>query len=147
LGYTAHEHCRPADDEAPPKDKPLFWMGSSLKDLSAFPLEVRRVMGFALRQAQQGGKHVHAKPLKGFKGAGVLEVVADHATDTYRGVYTVKFAGAVYVLHAFQKKSKSGIKTPKAELDLVGRRLRLAKEHYEAWIEAQDPDAGGGDAG
>jgi phage-related protein len=136
----------PTDEETPPDDRPLFWMGSSRKDLSDFPLEVKRVVGFALRQAQQGGKHVHAKPLKGFKGAGVLEVVADHATDTYRGVYTVKFAGAVYTLHAFQKKSKSGIKTPKADLDLIERRLRQAKEHYEAWIEAQEADTGGGDA-
>jgi phage-related protein len=137
----------PAGDETPAEDKPLFWMGSSLKDLSAFPLEVRRVMGFALRQAQRGGKHVHAKPLKGYKGAGVLEVVADHVTDTYRGVYTVKFRGAVYALHAFRKKSKSGIKTPKADLDLIERRLKLAKEHYEAWIEEQRAgEDGGGDA-
>ncbi|MBX9628840.1 MAG: type II toxin-antitoxin system RelE/ParE family toxin [Gemmataceae bacterium] len=125
------------EEEAPP-DKPLFWIGSSLDDLSGFPPEVKRVMGFALRQAQQGGKHVHAKPLKGQKGAGVLEVVADHDSDTYRGVYTVKFKGAVYVLHAFQKKSKSGIKTPKPDLDLVERRLKTAKEHYESWIAAQE---------
>ena len=118
-------------------------MGSSLDDLSDFPLEVKRMMGFALRQAQQGGKHVHAKPLKGQKGAGVLEVVADHDTDTYRGVYTVKFKGAVYVLHAFQKKSKSGNKTPKPDLDLIERRLKMAKDHYENWIETRSAEEDG----
>lgn len=134
--------------ETPPEDKPLFWMGSSLDDLSAFPLEVKRVMGFALRQAQQGGKHVQAKPLRGQKGASVLEVVEDHDGDTFRGVYTVKFRGAVYVLHAFQKKSKSGIKTPKPDLDLIASRLKLAKEHYANWREEQaDSEAGDGDAG
>ncbi|MBX9582525.1 MAG: type II toxin-antitoxin system RelE/ParE family toxin [Gemmataceae bacterium] len=132
------------EEEPPPEDKPLFWLGSSRDDLSAFPLEVKRVMGFALRQAQQGGKHIHAKPLKGFKGAGVLEVVADHATNTYRGVYTVRFRGAVYVLHAFQKKSKSGIKTPKPDLDQVERRLKLAKEHYESWSQSEGEEGGGG---
>jgi phage-related protein len=137
---------KPKDEESPP-DKPLFWMGSSLDDLSGFPLGVKKVMGFALRQAQKGGKHVNAKPLKGQKGAGVLEVVADHDTDTYRGVYTVKFRGAVYVLHAFQKKSKSGTKTPKPDLELVGRRLKSAKEHYESWSAAQRKrGAGSGDA-
>jgi phage-related protein len=94
------------------RDKPLFWMGSRRDDLSAFLIEVKKVMGFALRQAQQGRKHADAKPLKGRKGASVLEVVADFDTDTYRAVYTVKFWRAVYMLHAFQKKSKSGIKTP-----------------------------------
>jgi phage-related protein len=129
-----------------PRDKPLFWIGSSLDDLSEFPLPVKKVMGFALRQAQKGGRHTDAKPLKGQKGASVLEVVADFDTDTYRAVYTVKFRRAVYVLHAFQKKSKSGIKTPKHELDLVERRLRAAKEHYESWIATQEAeDDGDGD--
>ena len=113
--------------------KPLYWIGSSQEDLKAFPKEVCRVMGFALRQAQGGGKHIDAKPLKGFKGAGVLEVVDDFDGDTYRSVYTVKLAGAVYVLHAFQKKSKKGIKTPKGEIELVEQRLKLAKEHYKSW--------------
>ena len=136
-----------AEDDTPPEDKPLFWMGSSLGDLTAFPLPVKKVMGFALRQAQQGGKHVHAKPLKGQKGASVLEVVEDHDGNTFRGVYTVKFRGAVYVLHAFQKKSMSGIKTPKPELDLIGRRLKQAKEHYASWSEEQaEREAGDGDA-
>jgi phage-related protein len=123
-------------------------MGSSLDDLSAFPLDLKKVMGFALRQAQQGGKHVHAKPLKGFKGAGVLEVVADHATNTFRGVYTVKFKGAVYVRHAFQKKSKSGRKTPPSDMDLIKRRLASAREHYESWMQTEEASdkSGSGDA-
>lgn len=137
---------KPKGEESP-LDKPLFWMGSSRDDLSGFPLEVKKVMGFALRQAQKGGKHVHAKPLKGRKGASVLEVVADHDTNTYRGVYTVKFRAAVYVLHAFQKKSKRGIRTPKPDLELVERRLKMAEEHYDSWSAAQtESDAGDGDA-
>src|SRR5437867_2939579 len=97
--------------------KPLFWVGSSRKDLREFPEEVKDVMGHALDVAQLGGKHPDAKALVGFGGAGVLEVVDDFAGDTYRAVYTVRFAGAVYVLHVFQKKSKRGIKTPLKELD------------------------------
>ena len=115
----------------PDNSKPLFWIGSSRDDVRAFPDPVSRIIGFALRQAQRGGKHLDAKVLKGFGGAGVLEIVEDHDGDTFRAVYTVKFAGAVYVLHAFQKKSKKGIKTPKAELDLIRRRLKVAEEHHE----------------
>jgi phage-related protein len=112
------------------KPKPLFWVGSSLQDLRKFPEDVKDQVGYALHLAQIGAKHPQAKPLKGFGGAGVLEVVEDHAGDTYRAVYTVRLEGAVYVLHAFQKKSKSGIKTPKKELDLVRDRLRRAEiEH------------------
>nr|WP_254054092.1 type II toxin-antitoxin system RelE/ParE family toxin [Singulisphaera sp. GP187] len=99
--------------------------------MKEFPDEVCRVMGFALRQAQLGGKHQDAKVLKGVGGAGVLEVVEDHDRDTFRAVYTVKFAGAVYVLHAFQKKSKKGIKTPTAERELIRWRLKAAEEHHE----------------
>ncbi len=95
--------------------KPLLWLGSSRADLREFPDDVCHSMGFALWQAQRGRKHGDANVLKGFGGAGVLEVVEDHDGNTYRAVYTVKFAGAVYVLHAFQKKSKKGIKTPVAE--------------------------------
>jgi phage-related protein len=130
------------------RPKPLFWVGSSKKDLKGFPLEVRRTTGFALFQAQAGGKHVDAKPLKGFGGAGVLEVVADQEGSTFRAVYTVKFAGAVYVLHAFQKKSKKGGKTPKAEPDLIRKRLKVAEEHYGEWRatredeESEEPGAG-----
>jgi phage-related protein len=120
--------------------KPLFWVGSSKKDLKGFPLVVRRTFGFALWQAQNGGKHVDAKALKGFGGTGVLEVVEDHAGNTYRAVYTVKFAEVVYVLHAFQKKSKKGIKTPKPEVELIRKRLNMAEEHYEDWLATQAND-------
>ena len=114
--------------------KPVRWMGSSYKDLCNLPSEVRRVMGFALDRAQRGGKYIDAKPLKGFKGAGVLEVVDDYDGDTYRAVYTVRFAEAVYVLHVFQKKSKSGIVTPKREIDLIKARLKDAENDYVVWI-------------
>lgn len=90
----------------------LEWIGSAREDLKTFPQEVRRFMGFALRAAQRGGKHPDAKPLRGFSGAGVLEITEDYDGDTYRAIYTVKFAEVIYVLHAFQKKSKQGIATP-----------------------------------
>jgi len=118
--------------------KPLFWVGSSRRDLKGFPFEVRRMMGFALWQAQCGRKHVDAKPLKGFGGAGVMEVVEDHDRSAYRDVYTVKLAGAVYVLHAFQKKSKKGIKTPQHELELVRKRLKIAEELHAEWRATQE---------
>lgn len=107
--------------------KELFWVGDSKVGLKEFPREVQRVMGRALDVAQRGGKAFNAKPLKGFGGAGVLEVVDDHDGDTYRAVYTVRFADAVYVLHSFQKKSKRGVATPKRELDLIRRRLAAAE--------------------
>jgi len=116
-------------------DKPLFWIGRAYDDLLACPSEVRRTFGFALGLAQHGGRFVDAKPLKGFGGAGVLEVVEDWQTDTFRCVYSVKFAGAVYVLHTFQKKSKTGSKTPKQEIDLMKERLKRAEEHYRQWIK------------
>jgi len=93
---------------------------------------VQRSIGVALRDAQTGGKHDSAKPLKGFKGAGVLEVVQDHDGDTYRAVYTIRFAESVYVLHVFQKKSKRGIQTPKHVIALIKARLRqVEREHQE----------------
>lgn len=110
--------------------KPLFWIGSTLRDLKKFPAQVRQMVGFALFQAQLGRKHPNAKVLKGFGGAGVLEVVSDHDGDTFRTIYTVKFAGAVYALHVFQKKAKRGIKTPPSELDIVRQRLRTAEEDH-----------------
>ena len=113
--------------------KPVRWIGRSKDDLRAFPEDVRRRIGGALWDAQIGRKAPYAKPLKGFRGAGVLEIVDDFDGDTYRAVYTVRFARVVYVLHAFQKKSKRGIATPKAELDMIERRLRQAKEDYERW--------------
>ncbi|HEY0150820.1 MAG TPA: type II toxin-antitoxin system RelE/ParE family toxin [Longimicrobium sp.] len=114
-----------------PSPKPIRWVGSSLEDLSALPTLVKRAFGFALRMAQDGGKHPDAKPLHGFHGAGVLEVVEDHAGDTYRAVYTVRFGSAVYVLHVFQKKSKHGIGTPKHETDLIRARLEAARRMHE----------------
>ncbi len=110
--------------------KPLFWVGSTLNALKEFPDEVRREMGYVLYLAQSGCKHPHAKPLRGFGGAGVLEAVDNFAGDTYRTVYTVKFAHAVYALHAFQKKSKKGIKTPQHDVKLIKDRLKRAAEHY-----------------
>jgi phage-related protein len=112
--------------------KLLLWIGSSREDLREFPDDVRKVVGFALWQAQMGGKHVGAKVLKGFDGAGVLEVVEDHGGSTFRAVYTVRFASAVYVLHVFQKKSKKGIRTPKADVEMIRRRLKVAEEHHAA---------------
>jgi phage-related protein len=109
--------------------KTLQWVGSSKKDLLAMPDDVIDVFGFALHLAQTGQKHDQSKPLKGFGGAGVLEVVEDHMGDTYRAVYTVKLADVVYVLHCFQKKSKSGIATPKPEMDLIRDRLKAAQAH------------------
>lgn len=117
--------------------KPLRWISSSLDDLRQFPEEVRREMGYALDFAQQGGKHPNAKPLRGFGGAGVLEIVDDHDGNTYRAIYTVRFSGVVYALHAFQKKSKSGITTPKHEIDLLRSRLRIAQEDYAKWSVEQ----------
>jgi phage-related protein len=125
-------------DDAQPKEKPLEWVGSSRRDLKRFPKPVRIVFGQALFDAQRGHKHPDAKPLKGFGGAGVLEVVEDDDGSTYRAVYTVKFAGIVYVLHAFQKKSKSGSKTPAEEIDKVRRRLKDAEKHYAQWKEHQE---------
>ena len=109
--------------------KPLRWVGASKKDLLTMPDDVIDVFGFALHLAQAGKKHDQTKPLKGFGGAGVLEVVEDHLGDTYRAVYTVKIAEAVYVLHCFQKKSKQGIETPKHDLDLIRERLKAAQAH------------------
>jgi phage-related protein len=116
--------------------KPVHWVGSSYKDFRDFPDLVQDVMGFALYQAQIGRMHSSAKPLKGFGGAGVVEIVDDHKGDTYRTVYTVKFDNAIYVLHAFQKKSKRGIKTPQAEIDLVKRRQKAAEDDYKARSES-----------
>jgi phage-related protein len=112
----------------PPDYKPLVWIGSSYKDFCDLPQEARSHMGYALYVAQRGGKHRDAKPLKGFGGAGVLEIVSGQRGDTFRTMYTVRFADAVYVLHAFQKKSKSGRETPRAEIELVEKRLRDAEK-------------------
>lgn len=118
--------------------KPLEWVGSSRADLAAFPSPVRKEMGHALQLAQTGEKAPHAKPLRGFGGAGVLEVVEHHAGDTYRAVYTVKFSEAVYVLHAFQKKSMRGRETPKHDIDLIKQRLRTAGEMHRQRHESEE---------
>lgn len=108
--------------------KPVAWIGSSYKVFISFPDEVQDTMGHALYLAQIGRTHISAKPLKGFGGAGVVEIIADDVGGTYRTVYTVKFGSAVYVLHAFQKKSKRGIKTPDEEIELVRERLKIAQK-------------------
>jgi phage-related protein len=115
--------------------KPLEWIASSRKDLQAMPDEVQDNVGYALFLAQLGEKHDNTKPLKGFKGSGVLEVVDDFDGDTYRAVYTVRFESAVYVLHVFQKKSKSDIATPKQDIELVEKRLKAAHEHHQTNYE------------
>jgi phage-related protein len=111
--------------------KPVEWIGSTYRDYREFPDPVHDTMGFALHLAQVGDISLDAKPLKGFGGAGVVEIVEDHDGNTYRAVYTVRFAGAVYVLHAFQKKSRKGIKTPQDDIELIRRRLRVAEQDYE----------------
>lgn len=117
--------------------KPVTWIGSTRADLTSFPEDVKDAIGYALYIAQRGEKHPDAKPLRGFGGAGIPEVVEDHAGDTYRAVYTVRLAGRIYVLHVFQKKSKRGIKTPKADSDLIESRHRRAEEEHARWLEAQ----------
>jgi phage-related protein len=109
------------------KEKPLEWIASSYKDLLALPTDVRRRFGYALSLAQLGDQDDAAKVLKGFGGAGVLEVIEDDVGGTYRAVYTVKYAEAVFVLHCFQKKSKSGIATPKTDMDIIRARLKVAE--------------------
>jgi len=110
-----------------PATKRLYWVGSSKKDLMMLPVGVRKFFGHALNFAQQGEQHDAAKVLKGFGGAGVLEIVESDADGTYRAVYTVKFREAVFVLHCFQKKSKSGIATPKRDVEIIGARLKVAE--------------------
>lgn len=113
--------------------RPVIWIGSSLDDLKDFPDAVQDVMGYALYLAQTGGKHPDAKPLTGdpaFRGAGVLEIVDDYQGDTSRGVSTVRYADAVYVLHCFQKKSTRGIATSQRDIELIKRRLRLAEDDH-----------------
>jgi phage-related protein len=122
-------------DEAPMK--PVVWVGSSRDDLREFPTPVRRLVGLALRTAQAGDKHPDAKPLRGYRGAGVLEVVTDDDGDTYRAVYTIRFAEAVYVLHCFQKKSTRRIATSRRDLDLIDARLRRAQQMRDQFVRRQ----------
>ena len=111
--------------------KPLRWIGSSYKDLKSFPPQVRKDIGYALYAAQKGETDPAAKPLKGFRGASVMEIVASFDGDTWRAVYTVRFKGVVYVLHAFQKKSKRGKETPIKEIDLIHDRLAAAERDHK----------------
>ena len=113
--------------------RPVAWVGSSKKDFRNFPDDVQDAMGFALYQAQIGNWHGSMKVLKGFGGAGVVELVESHQGDTYRAVYTVRLAEAVYVLHSFQKKSKSGIKTPPQDMEMIKSRLKLAEAHHNQY--------------
>jgi phage-related protein len=124
-----------------PTDTPLEFVGSSKDDLSEFPVPVKVCVGFALRAAQKGKKHPDAKPLKDFHGAGVVEIVSDFDGDTFRAVYTIKLKGMVYVLRAFQKKSKSGIQTPKTEIDLIKSRPKDAMALYEEAMEGSNEKA------
>ena len=117
--------------------KRLVWIASSKKDLLGFPNDTVRDMGYALYLAQCGDKAPEAKPLTGFDGAGVLEVVENEDGDTYRAVYTVKFSDAIYVLNCFQKKSKSGSATPQQDVDLIKSRLKLAEQESSRWQEGQ----------
>ena len=115
--------------------KPVKWMGSAKKDLDKMPEDVKDVFGHAIDLAQAGQKHVDAKPLQGFKSAGVLEVVESDEGGTYRAVYTVRLVGWIYVLHCFQKKSTKGIETPKTDIDLIKSRLVAAEADHAKWIQ------------
>ena len=107
--------------------RPVFWVGDAKKRLLEFPTDVRRKIGYALEEAQAGETPNKTKPLRGFSG--VFEIVRNYARDTYRAVYVVNLGDLIYVLHCFQKKSTRGIKTPNKEIDLIRRRLNMAKEH------------------
>ncbi len=124
--------------------KPVFWLGSTLETLRQMPARVRRTFGQALFDAQTGEKHPDAKPLKGFGGAGVLEVVETDDGNAYRAAYAVKFAGAVYVLHAFQKKAKHGIATPPEVLRTIKARLKIAEKHHAERRQVENQEAGDG---
>lgn len=109
----------------------VYFVGSSRKDLRSLPKGTRATFGLAILMAEHGLKHPDAKPLTGFGGAGVMEVVEDFDGNAYRAVYTVKFAGMLYVLHAFKKKSKTGSKTPPRDMELIVKRLKEAEAHYK----------------
>lgn len=111
--------------------RPLFWEGSSRKDFKRFPVSVQKDMGVALFVVQLGGTPPSVKVWKGL-GSGVYELVEDHRGDTYRAVYTIKIAEGIHVLHAFQKKSKSGLKTPGPDVDLIERRLKALLQRHRS---------------
>lgn len=123
-----------------PDHKPCIFIGSSLKDLKRFPPKVQNRIGYALGQIQDGDEPNSAKALKGFGGRSVLELIDDFDGDAYRAVYTVRFAGVLYVLHAFQKKSKKGVATPQHDIDLIRSRLRDAEAHFRARKGGQADD-------
>ena len=116
-------------------EKPVHWIGSAKRDYLEFPEPVRSAMGYALGIVQYGGKHPQAKPWKG-EGPGVFEIVEYHDGDAYRAIYTVRFENAVYVLHAFQKKSPSGRRTAQGDVALIGERLKRAREDYDNWAKS-----------
>lgn len=126
--------------QAPGQLRPLEWIGSTKKDLKALPEEVMDVFGYALHLAQAGGRHSQAKPLRGFGSGGVLEIVEDSRGNAYRAVYTIRFEERVFVLHVFQKKSKSGIETPKPDRELIRKRLQAAARRAK---ELKDEQAQG----
>ncbi len=112
------------------EERRVDFIGSSREDLKDFPEEAKQDIGYALYEAQRGQKPASANPLKGFSGAGVLEIVDNFSSGTYRAVYTIRFEKVIYVLHCFQKKSKHGIKTPKQDIELIKQRLKIAEEDY-----------------
>lgn len=122
--------------------KPVLWVGTSRDDLKRFPDPAQDTVGYALYLAQLGAKHPDTKPLKGFGGAGVLEVVTDFDGDTFRTIYTVRYEEAIYVLHAFQKKATRGRATPPREIDLVRRRLARAETAHRAHVQRQQQPGG-----
>jgi phage-related protein len=124
--------------------KPAHFIGSSKADVSNFPDDVRQEVGFTIYLAQTGGKALNAVPMVGFGSAKVLEVMIDDDGETYRAVYTVKFARAVYVLHAFQKKSKRGDETPRRDMQLIHSRLKAAQAHYKEHYEAERKERANG---
>lgn len=107
--------------------KPLYWLGSSHKDLMEMPEEVKDIFGFALYQTQMGQRHPKAKPFHIPGESGLLEIVESYDGDAYRAIYTINYADAIYVIHCFQKKSVSGIKTPKHHVDMIEERLKRLK--------------------
>lgn len=123
MSLEVHMKCR----------KPIVWVGSSKKDLLELPRELQRMIGHSLNLAQLEQADRDTKPLKGFTGSSVREIVKNDSDSTYRAVYTVKFKEAIYVLHVFKKKSKSGIKTPKSEIDLIKDRLKAAQQIHKEW--------------
>ena len=118
-------------------DRDLVWLGPTEEVLAAFPVQVKRSVGLALRFAQRGTKHPIVEPLRGYGGAGVLEVIKRHDGDTYRAVYTVRFAGRLCVLHVFQKKFSSGIATPQKDIRLIDARLNQAQAMHGEWLARQ----------